>query len=910
MSKTPPPSFPQTPWAQPWEDIIHELRVSPESGLSDPEIPQRRKQYGANLLRKTKTVSGWDIWVNQFKNLIVVFLLAAALLSFAFGEHVEGIAIGVVIVINAVIGFVTEIKGVRSVEALRQLGQVHCKVRRDGEPLEISADQLLPGDIVLLEGGDVITADLRIITSSKLEADESVLTGESLPVAKNPLPLANDTPLAERSNMLFKGTALSRGSGEGVVVGTGMHTELGTISRLVEATEDETTPLEKRLNQLGHWLVWASLGIGFFVAVSGILTGKDVFLMIETAIALAVASIPEGLPIVATIALARGVWRMARHNALIKELSAVETLGATSIICTDKTGTLTENKLTLTTLFLPDGTVTIPQDPAGPFLLGDTQLTPENHPQLRTALMIGALCNNASLSRNSQSGKPVGDPLEVALLEGAAKGGLHLPELLAQMPEAREEAFDPTAMMMATLHRQDDGYLVAVKGSPEAVLEACSTVMVEGKPVPLTAATSDEWLRSNEALAGQGLRVLALASGMTQNLDANPYENLQLIGLAGFLDPPRADVKEALALCRQAGIRVVMVTGDQAVTARIIGKAVGLVDQDDAPVMVGKELKHLPHLTAMEKSRILATPLFARVSPQQKLDLIEVHQQAGAIVAMTGDGVNDAPALKKADIGIAMGKHGTQVAREAADMILKDDTFATIVHAIEQGRIIFNNIRKFVLYLLSCNLSEMFAVTLAAIFVLPLPILPLQILFLNIVTDVFPALALAAGESNPTIMTNPPRDKNEPIMTRSHWFLVLTYGLLIALSVLGALVVALNWLAMDTTQAVTVSFLTLAFAQIWHVVNMRDHNAPFFNNVITRNPFIWGAAALCTAMLVATIYLPGLSDILKVSDPGIRGWGLVLMMSVVPVIVGVPISMLLQKTALQSTGPLAHDRKQ
>ncbi|MDG4476518.1 cation-translocating P-type ATPase [Thiovibrio frasassiensis] len=895
LSKAPAPFFPQTPWAQPWEEIIRELRVSPESGLTQSEIPQLRKRYDPNLLRKTKTVSAWDIWVNQFKNLIVVFLVAAALLSFAFGEHVEGIAIGMVIVINAVIGFVTEIKGVRSVEALRQLGRVHCRVRRDGQAQEISAEQLLPGDIVLLEVGDVITADLRIITSSKLEADESVLTGESLPVTKNPLELPPDTPLAERSNMLFKGTALSRGSGEGVVVGTGMHTELGTISQLVAETEDETTPLEKRLNQLGHWLVWASLGIGFLVALSGILTGKDVFLMIETAIALAVASIPEGLPIVATIALARGVWRMARHNALIKELSAVETLGATSIICTDKTGTLTENKLTLTTLFLPDGRVTVPQDPATPFLLGLIPLTPETHPQLRAGLMIGALCNNASLSRNSQSGKPVGDPLEVALLEGAAKGGLHLPELLAQMPEAREEAFDPTAMMMATLHRQEDGFLVAVKGSPEAVLEVCTTVMEDGKAAPFTAAAKDEWLRRNEALASQGLRVLALASGRTQNVAANPYENLQLVGLAGFLDPPRADVKEALALCRQAGIRVVMVTGDQPVTARIIGKAVGLTEQDDAPVMIGKELKHVPHLTAMEKSRILATPLFARVSPQQKLDLIEVHQQAGAIVAMTGDGVNDAPALKKADIGIAMGKHGTEVAREAADMILKDDAFGTIVHAIEQGRIIFNNIRKFVLYLLSCNLSEMFAVTLAAIFILPLPILPLQILFLNIVTDVFPALALAAGESNPTIMTNPPRNKSEPIMTRSHWLLVLAYGLLIALSVLGALALAQNWLAMDTQQAVTVSFLTLAFAQIWHVLNMRDHGASFFNNVITRNPFIWGAAALCSAMLVATIYLPGLSDILKVSDPGLKGWGLVLMMSVVPVLAGVPISMLLAK---------------
>lgn len=888
--------FPQKTWARPWQEVVKELRVAPPQGLEPKEISARRLSFGPNSLREVKPPNLWSIVANQFKNLIVFFLVAAALLSLAFGEYVEGSAIIVVILINAFIGFVTELKGVRSVEALRRLGSVHSRVRRGGRLQEITADELLPGDIVILEGGDIITADLRIINGSKLEADESVLTGESLPVGKNSVAVREDVPLADRYNMLYKGTALTRGSGEAVVVGTGMHTELGTISALVDETEDSVTPLEQSLNQLGHWLVWVCLVIAVLVAVSGILSGKDTFLMIETAIALAVSAIPEGLPIVATIALARGIWRMARHNALVKELSAVETLGATSVICTDKTGTLTENRLTLTELLFAGGGIMVGSGSNGPFTRDDSIVTPLDYPPLRRALEVVTLCNNASYSGQMAGyiSHGVGDPLEIALLAAASKAGLDKSALEKLFPEEREEAFDSTIKMMATFNRLKSGYLISVKGAPESVINACASVFGDQGTEPLTNDKKKEWLDANDRLAAQGMRILALAVKEEVALDADPYVNLQLIGLAGFLDPPREDVKEALRLCRQAGVKVVMMTGDQAVTARIIGHAVGLVDDVDAPVIVGGDLRSLKLMSEADKAAVVTTPLFARVSPEQKLDLIDIHQQAGAIVAMTGDGVNDAPAIKKADIGIAMGLRGTQVAREAADMILKDDAFATIVYAIEQGRIIFNNIRKFVLYLLSCNLSEIMTVTFAAVLNLPLPILPLQILFLNIVTDVFPALALAAGDSNPGIMDVPPRPRNEPIMARDHWGLVMIYGLLITIGTLGALILAQSWLGMETPQAISISFLTLAFAQLWHVFNMRSPKSSLLNNVITRNPFIWGALVLCSLMLVATVYLPGLSGVLKVENPGARGWLLVVGMSLFPVFAGLLINALMR----------------
>ncbi|GAB4334520.1 MAG: cation-transporting P-type ATPase [Candidatus Abyssubacteria bacterium] len=874
--------LPASPWSRPLEEILQELRVTPEQGLTESDVKQRRKQYGPNKLRETKPISAWLILLNQFKSLMIALLVAACIVAFAFGEWVEGIAIGAVILINTAIGFFTEIGAVRSMEALRQLTSVSAKVRRGGQVKEIPAEELVPGDIVILEGGDIVTADLRLITASKLQADESPLTGESVPVGKNTEPVEHDTPLAERKNMLFKGTALTRGSAEGVVVATGMETELGEISELAERAEEERTPLEKRLDNMSAKLIWVTLVIAVVVAVSGIFAGKEIFLMIETAIALAVAAVPEGLPIVATIALARGMWRMARRNALINKLAAVETLGATNVIFTDKTGTLTENRMTVAELHYSDATLKVGERE---FSKDGEAINPSTDPLLREALEVGALCNNASLQDNGENLKGIGDPMEVALLIAGAKAGIARPDLVENLPEVREEAFDPDTRMMATFHKADGRYRVAVKGAPEAVLSQCIRIRTPEGENELTEQQREEWLERTNQMAGKGLRTLALATKNTDSTDAKPYEGLTFLALVGLLDPPRSDVRQAIASCQNAGIRVIMVTGDQPVTARNIAEAVGLIN-GKADVVQGKELKSAEQLTEEEKKRLIRANIFARVSPKQKLDLIEIHQKENAVVAMTGDGVNDAPALKKADIGVAMGLRGTQVAREAADMVLKDDAFSTIVTAIQQGRVIFDNIRKFILFLLSCNVSEVMVVSFASLVNAPLPILPLQILFLNLITDVFPALALGVGEGDPDVMKRRPRDPREPILALSHWIAIGGYGLLITASVLTAFALAFVWLDAGRSGAVTISFLTLAFAQLWHVFNMRDANSRFFRNDITRNPYVWGALILCIGLLLMATYLPGLADVLQLAAPGANGWTLIIVMSLVPYVVG------------------------
>ncbi|RJP74655.1 MAG: cation-transporting P-type ATPase [Candidatus Abyssobacteria bacterium SURF_17] len=886
----------ERPWTSSCDEVLRRFHTSLEKGLDREEIAGRRRKYGPNRLREVKRKSAWLILAEQFKSLMVGLLAVACALSFVFQEWVEGIAIAIVIALNATIGFMTEIGAVRSMEALRRLTSVSAKVRREGELQEIPAEQLVPGDIVVLEGGDIVTADLRLIEASKLQADESALTGESVPVSKSREPLPGDVPLAERKNILFKGTSVTRGSGAGVVVATGMRTELGEISALVAEAEEERTPLEKQLDKLGGKLIWLTIAIAILVVVTGILAGKEVFLMIETGIALAVAAVPEGLPVVATIALARGMYRMARRNALINRLSAVESLGATNVIFTDKTGTLTENRMTVTQLALESGRVTVEENG---FSIDGEHVNPSQESLLREILELGVLCNNAELRKDEPESedRAVGDPLEVALLAAGLKAAIERKNLASRLPEVREEAFDADLKMMATFHAENGRYRVAVKGAPEPVLEACTRIRTREGDETMDEEERKRWLSRNNQMAKEGLRIIALATKTVESAQSAPYENLTFVGLAGLLDPPRGDVRSAIESCQEAGIRVVMVTGDQPVTARNIAIAVGLVDDGEVAVLHGKDLKSPDELSEEERRKLLAASIFARVSPKQKLDLIALYQKNGSIVAMTGDGVNDAPALKKADIGVAMGLRGTQVAREAADMILKDDAFSTIVAAVEQGRVIFGNIRKFVVYLLSCNVSEIMTVSLAALANAPLPLLPLQILFLNLVTDVFPALALGMGEGEPGIMKQPPRDPKEPILKRRHWRAIGGYSFVITLSVLGALALALSWLKMDTSRAVTVSFLTLAFAQIWHVFNMSDRGSGLVKSSIIRNPYVWGAIAICVGLLLLAVYVPGLAHVLKVANPGSKGWILALGMSLIPLVIGQLLSLRSRKFA-------------
>jgi len=877
--KTPPNDETRAPWAEPADRLAARFAVDVQQGLDPAEVARRLREHGPNLLRQVEPTTWIELLARQFKSLIVLLLAAAAAVSLAFGDWLEAVAIGLVIAINAAIGLVTELRAVRSMEALQKLSRVRAKVRRAGQLVEVPAGGIVPGDVVVLEAGDTISADMRLLTASKLEADESALTGESLPVSKAAEPVDAGVPLAERRSMLFKGTSLTRGTGEGVVTATGMATELGRISALIEEAEEEATPLEKRLDRLGRMLLWATLAIAAAIAGIGIATGRDLLLMIETSIALAVAAIPEGLPIVATLALARGMWRMAKRNAVVRRLSAVETLGAASVICTDKTGTLTENRMSVAGYWL--GT------DAGEVDLSDPAVAVDSRIDLRRALEIGVLCNNAELAGDADeanAGRGVGDPLEVALLAAAAGAGVDPSDLRTRHPELREDAFDSDTKRMATFHETPSGeILVAAKGSPESIVAACTDVYDGDALAPLDDAGRERWLGEGRTMAAQGLRVLGLATKTAASVEEDAFEGLGLIGWVALADPARGDVRAAINTCQDAGIRVVMVTGDQPATARSIARAVGIVDDESAETVRGAEFAG--RLDG-DRSGLLDVPVFARVTPAQKLDLIALYQDDGRVVAMTGDGVNDAPALKKADIGVAMGLRGTQVAQEAADMVLKDDAFATIVDAVAQGRAIFDNIRKFVVYLLSCNVSEILAVAIASFAGIPLPLLPLQILFLNLVTDVFPALALGAGEGGGGVMRRPPRPADEPIVTRRHWVTVGGYGALIAGVVLGALLLCLHRFGFPAERATTVAFLGLAFAQLWHVFNMRDPGSGFTRNEITRNPYIWGALALCSGLLVAAVYVPGLSTVLKTVDPGPLGWAVALGASLVPWLVG------------------------
>jgi len=862
-------------WAVSVDDALQELVVDAQEGLSNDEVIERRLTYGRNQLQAAKEKNILSILADQFKSIVIALLVAAGVLAMMFSDVAEAVAIFAVVIINALIGFTTEWRAIRSMEALRRFSDVDCIVLRAGTVMRLPADELVPGDIVLLEAGDLVPADLRLIKVSKLNADESTLTGESLPVHKHSDPLAEDALMFDRHNMAFTGTAITRGTGRGLVVAIGTKTEFGKIFEQISSAVAHRTPLEHRLDALGERLARAVIVIGVLIAISGILAGRGAFLAVEVAIALSVAAIPEGLPIVATIALAHGIWHMAKHNALITKMSAVETLGATSVILTDKTGTLTENRMSASTVLLADVDVELAgdADAASPALLDEL-------------LTVAALCNNASLQQTATAAADgVGDPTEVALLVAASKRGIWREELLKEAPEIHEDPFDPISKRMATVHDRGGKLTVAVKGSPEVILSICGSMRTDDGVVPLEDEDVQRWLTRVESLCAHGLRMIAIAYKLVDAGDENLYDDLIFLGVIGLEDPVRDGIQEAIGQCRSAGVAVVMVTGDHAETAKNIAERVGVIeDSNDARQFLGGE--GVDRLFAEGRSdELLAVRVFSRVTPEQKLRLINLYQQQDHVVAMTGDGVNDAPALKKADIGIAMGIRGTAVAKEAAEMVLQDDEFGTIVVAIGHGRAILQNIRKFVVYLLSCNSSEVLVVCLATVTGAPLPLLPLQILFLNLVTDVFPALALSVGPGQQSLMKTAPRPAHEQILTRRHWLEIGLYGLIIALVVLAAMAVALLGLGFDREKSVTVAFCTLALTQIWHVFNMRVDHSRLIDNEVTRNIWVWLALVLCLILMIAAVYLPVLSDVLRLSDPGVSGWLVILACSLVPLFV-------------------------
>ncbi len=869
--------------AQEAEQVLERLGADPERGLSDAEARSRLEEHGPNQLEEAQTRSVWLILLDQYKSTVILVLVGALVLAAVFAKWPEAIAVAAVILINTAIGFVTEWRASRSMEALRRLGKHGTRVRRDGEVRDVQAVDVAPGDVLVLEAEALVPADARLIRVEGARVNEAALTGESVSVDKRTDAVEADAPLAERENMIYKGTTLVDGSLEAVVVATGMGTELGRISELAAEAEGSVAPLQKRLNRLGQRLAIVVIAITIVLAGIGLWRGRDATVMIETAIALGVAAIPEGLPIVATIALAHGMWVMSRRHALINRLTAVETLGATRVVFTDKTGTLTENEMRVARIGTPRGDHEIDEaDDEAP-----------DDPIARRLLDVAAMCNAADLGDPGSEEDAKGDPTELALLDASRRLHRERAELVEKHEEVRRVGFDSDVMMMATYHRADGGVLVAVKGAPGAVLEACDRVATaegeDGDGEDLTDESRREWEERGERLARDGLRVLAFADKRVDSEDAEPYEGLRLLGLVGLHDPPREDVREAINTCQRAGVAVVMVTGDQPETARAIAEAVGIIGDPEDPepsVMHGRDLAPPDEASDEARRRVLGSNIFARVSPEQKLDLIGVFQDAGEIVAMTGDGVNDAPALKKADIGIAMGQRGTDAAKQMADMILTDDAFASIVAAIEQGRVIFGNIRKSVIFMLCTNIAEVLAVAIASMTTWPIPLHPLQILYLNVLTDVLPALALSVTKGEPGVMDRPPRPAKEAVLTRAHWTMIAVYGGIIAACVLGGLLIATEALGLEENAAVTVSFMTIGFAKLWFVFNLRSTRTSAWKSPLVRNPWLWGAIALCAALLVAAVYLPGLSDLLKTQGPGWSGWAVIFGLSLAPFVLG------------------------
>ena len=866
------------PWhSLPVEDVLRRLESSPD-GLGADEARRRLERYGPNRLSRTATTSALSILASQFKSLVVLLLVAAALVALVLGDALEAIAIGAVLAINTVLGFIVELRARRAMDALLSYEVPTAKVVRGGRVEETAADQLVPGDVIALEEGDRVPADARLLEAVELRTNEAPLTGESLPVDKSsPAVPEPEALLAERTSMLYSGTAVFVGRARAVVIGTGGDTELGRIGALVAQVEEGRTPLELRLDALGRRLVWLTLGIAGVVTGLGIVQGSPIGRMIETGIALAIAAVPEGLPAVATIALAVGLRRMARRNAIVRRLAAVEALGATTVVCTDKTGTLTAAQMTATVVSAPGRRLEVTGTgyaPAGEFLGATGAETAAGSPWLERVLVAAALTSRARLMPEGDG--IVGDPTDAALTVLALKGGVDADELLETLPLERDIPFSSQRRASASIHRRGEELAVFVKGAPATLLDRCARWADGDAERELDDASRASIIQDNDALAAKGLRVIALASGSSDRL-----EDLLFLALVGIVDPPAEGVRETIDILRAAGIRTVMITGDQLATAETIARELGALDSGQRSVD-GHELNRLDDEEVTREEGAIG--VFSRVSPEQKLRIVGVLQASGEIVAMLGDGVNDAPALKKADIGVAMGVRGTDVARQAADIVLQDDRFLTVGAAVEEGRVIYENIRKFVFYLFSCNLAEVFVLLLASIAGLPLPLLPLQILWLNLVTDTFPALALALEPAEPDVMRRPPRDPDEAILSPRFVKAMAWYAGLITLATLAAYL----WSLESTTpeRAVTIAFMTLALAQLFHLGNARSRGSVLTWRRITANPWALGAVPLVIVLQLAAVYWPPLVAVLRTVPLSPGDWLVVTGLSVVPAVVG------------------------
>jgi Ca2+-transporting ATPase len=856
--------------------VLRELRVDPAAGLSDAEATRRLAEHGRNELVESGIKSPWLILWEQLTTLMVVILIIAAILSALLADFKDAIAIGAIVVLNAILGFSQEYRAEKAMAALKKMAVPSVRVRRDSEVREIPAFHLVPGDVVLLEAGNFVAADCRLLESADLQTHESALTGESEPIRKITDAISQaEVALGDRHNMVYLGTFVAAGRGQGVVTETGMRTELGRIATLIQTVGREPTPLQRRLNQLGKGLAAVALFLVAVIFVLGLLRGEDLKLLFLTAVSIAVAAVPEGLPAVVTISLTLGAQRMLQRQVLIRKLSAVETLGSVTVVCSDKTGTLTQNRMTAVALQLADDRLDLGAD----IQVGEKRVLTGKQSGFGLLLAGGALCNDAFIQTGRDEANPslpVGDPTETALAIAAARFGLLKHDLERLLPRVAEIPFSSERKRMTTVHSipsdpipfdigaASDGtaspYLVFTKGAVDRLLDISTTVWVHGSAEPLDQARRDLLAASHERLAKNGMRVLGVAFRRLKSVPdvsgQSIEQDLTFVGMIGIIDPPRPEAAAAVAKCKTAGIRAVMITGDHPLTAQYIAGQLGITGE--GPVLTGNDLDRLSvaELELLTES----VPVHARVSPAHKLKIIEGFQRRGHIVAMTGDGVNDAPALKKADIGVAMGISGTDVAKEAADMVLLDDNFATIVAAVEEGRVIYDNVRKFIKYILATNSGEIWLMLAAPFFGMPLPLLPLQILWMNLVTDGLPALALGVEPAESDTMLRPPYRPNENIFSRGLGRHVIWVSILMALLSLGP--GYWYWRAGDPHWQ-TMLFTTLTLSQMAHVMAIRSERQSLFNIGLMSNKPLLAAVSLTLVLQLALVYVPFLQVFFK-----------------------------------------------
>lgn len=859
-----------------WHKVSAEGAISglgtTEKGLSSKESARRLEKYGYNRIVSKKKFRPIKIFLNQFRSFLILILILAVIISALAGDLTDAILILIILVINALLGFVQEFRAEKAMEALKKLAVPEAKVLRDGKVRQVSSQELVPGDVVLLEAGDFVPADGRLIEIIDLQTDESSLTGESTSVQKQQC-ILKEAAVADRKNMVFMGTVVTKGRASYAVTETGMKTEIGKIAGLLTDISSET-PLQKRLAHFGRWLGLAVIAIASVTFILGIIRGESLYNMALTSVTVAVSAVPEGLPVTVTVALALGTKVMAKKRAVVRRLSAVETLGSVTVICSDKTGTLTTNEMTVRKVLVDNKIVGVTgngYEVNGNFVFKNRKMGIDGN--LEGLFKIGTLCNDSYLVKNSGSGneyKVIGDPTEGALLVLSAKGGFWKENLEKEYRRIGELPFTSERKMMTTIHRASRKMEAYSKGAPEKILSLCK----------MDAKEKNRILKSVEEMGKDGLRVLAFAKKEVRGkLDLEKVENdLDFVGLAGMIDPPRKEVKDAIKICRQAGIRVVMITGDHKVTAEAVAKEIGLLSKN-GKVLTGVELDKISY--GELKKIVKEVDVYARISPEHKLNIVSALKNNGEIVAVTGDGVNDAPALKKADIGIAMGIKGTDVAKDASDMVLADDNFATIVSAVEEGRGVFDNIRKFVAYILSVNFSEIFFITVTVLAGLPLPLLPVQILWINLLTDGVPSLTLTVDQRDKDIMRRKPRDPKETITSGRKPF-IFAGGMLLLVASLAAFLMTLS---AGLEKARTVALTTIVAFELLYVFNCRSEKRSVFRNNPLSNKYLIVAVATTFLLHLSIIYIPQLASLFNTVPLGLADWAIVASLSLAGLLV-------------------------